>query len=265
MTTKRQRIVESGILVASSFATKGVEELVVHLLGEPSRPFISPAGVLVNNTIRTSLLDIFSRMLSPREVHKIKTVVDASILEINSRLDGGATPRDDGFFTDDHDGRTKAEEIFKGVLLKAKEQHEEKKLEHFGYFYANVAFRSDVAPSLANFFIRVANALSYRQFVLLKHIADSGNIAFDAEMIRGREHSINDLIALTKEEMELHSPGDFGGYGLIRSITGYTEIVSDLGALFVDLFNLKLISNDDIRQLRQLILLCEDSPPRGSV
>lgn len=260
---KRQRAVETGIDLVSSFSAKAFEELIASYFGDSSRPITSPAGLILRNSIKFTLQDVSRRVWSPNEVNKIKTVIDSALLEINSRLDGGLQPRDDGFFTDEQSGRAQADEILEGVLLKARDQHEEKKLIYLGYFFANLAFRSDVSGSLANYFIKTANALSYRQFVLLRHIADSMNEAFNAEPIRGRSHSLPDLTALAKEEMELHSAASFGGYGLLNGVTSYTDVVSELGQTFIELFNLKLIPNEDIRELRQLIILCEDSPPIG--
>lgn len=259
--SKKQQALNTGIDVGSQVGAKIFEEYVVGYLGEPSRPFISPAGTVLQNIIKYTLQDFTRRVLSPNEENKLKIVIESAILEINSRLDGGARPRDDGFFTDEQNGRAKAQEIFEGVLLKARDQHEEKKLVYFGYFYANVAFRVDVPFSLANYFIKTANALSYRQFVLLRHIADSGDEAFNAEPIRGRRHSMPDLTALMKEEMELLSPASFGGYGLLTGITSYMDVVSKLGQTFIELFNLRLVPTGDIRELRQLLLLCEDSLP----
>jgi hypothetical protein len=255
---KKQKVIKSGIKLVSNVGTKVAEELVVSFLGEGSRFFISPAGFIVNDAITSVLEDFTNRTLSHTEVSKIKTVVEATILEINSRLDGGATPRDDGFFTDEQTGRTKAEEIFEGVLLKARDQHEEKKLVHFGYFYSNLAFRSDIPPSLANYFIKTANALSYRQFVLLRHIESLGNIAFSSDSVRGRRHSNPDLKALAREQMELHS--EFGGYGLLDAVAPQHDIVSNLGQTFVELFNLVLIPAEDMLEIRRLISLCEESP-----
>lgn len=259
---KKQRAVETGIDLVSSFSAKAFEELIANHFGDSFRLITSPAGLILRNSIKFTLQDVSRRVWSPDEVNKIKSVVDAALLEINSRLDGGLQPRDDGFFMDEQRGRSQADEILEGVLLKARDQHEEKKLIYFGYFFANLAFRSDVPGSLANYFIKTANALSYRQFVLLRHIADSMPEAFDADPIRGRSHPLPDLTALAKEEMELHG-ASFGGYGLLNGVTSYTDVVSELGQTFIELFNLKLIPRDDIRELRQLIILCEDSPPIG--
>jgi len=258
----KKQVLDTATTLVSNLGTKAAEELAVTLLGEGSRVFIAPAGFIIHNAIKSTLDDFGHRVLSHNETNRVKTVVEASILEINSRLDGGASPRDDGFFTDDQNGKTKAEEIFEGVLLKARDQYEERKLIYFGYFYANLAFRCEIPATLANFFLKTGNALSYRQFVLLRHIADSGNIAFDAEPIRGRKHSLPDLTALTKEEMELHTPGEFGGFGLVTAVAAYQEVISDLGSTFFELFNLKLIPNEDIRELRQLLILCDESPLR---
>src|SRR6266481_5762968 len=112
---KKQKVVETGIAVVSNFGTKVAEELAVSFLGEGFRFYIAPAGIIVHDAIKSTLEDFTHRVLSRNEANKIKTVIEATILEINSRLDGGATPRDDGFFTDEQTGRTKAEEIFEGV------------------------------------------------------------------------------------------------------------------------------------------------------
>lgn len=258
MRDKKQKALETGIAVVSNFGTKVTEELVVHFLGEHSRFYIAPAGVVVHNAIKSTPGDLANRVLSGNEVKKIDTVIEASILAINSRLDGGAKPRDDGFFTDDESGRTKAEEILEGVLQKARDQHEEKKLVHFGYFYSNLSFRSDIPPSLANYFIKTANALSWRQFVLLKHIENHGDMAFDSSAVRGRRHSIPDLKALTREQMELCS--EFGGYGLLDAVAPQQDVLSNLGRTFVELFNLALVPNEDLIEMRRLISLCEESP-----
>lgn len=256
--SRKQKLVKTGTAVVSNLGTKAVEGLAVSYLGEESRFLINSAAAIVHSAIESTLEDFTQRVFSHNEANKINTVIDATILEINSRLDGGATLRNDGFFTDNQSGRTKAEEVFEGVLLKARDQHEERKLVHFGYFYSNLAFRSDVPASLANYFIKTANALSYRQFVLLKHIQTHHKVAFDSSQIRGRRHSLPDLKALAREQMELHS--EFGGCGLLDAVAPQQDVVSNLGQTFVELFNLDLIPNEDLLELRRVIMLCAESP-----
>ena len=50
---------------------------------------------------------------------------------------------------------------------------------------------------------------------------------------------------------------------LLDGIASYMDVVSGLGQSFIELFNLKLIPSEDVAELRQLLLLCEESPLSG--
>jgi hypothetical protein len=152
---------------------------------------------------------IGSRLSPARESYRTNEALESAILQIASRLEGGAAPRDDGFFDEDSNKRSSAEERLEGVLLKARDQYEEKKLPYLGNFYANVNCSAAVLWTLANYFLKVANDLSYRQFALLAFIQKEGT--WDARAVRNGDHSLPDLSALAREEMELHDGLQFWG------------------------------------------------------
>jgi hypothetical protein len=206
------------------------------------------------------------RKLSPREQEREAKVYEAAAVQIYSRLDGGKAPRNDGFFTDIFDGRTKAEEIVEGVYIKARDQYEEKKLVHLGRFIANISFRADIPPELGNFLLRAADSLNYRQFVLLALAAQQTE--FDGEPLRHRVLTQPDLIALRREEMELLDPGWFGGYGFLLGTGSWTSRITELGKDFVDMFGLNEIPQHEVAALRNLIDRCRDLPipkPPGEI
>lgn len=218
------------------------------------------AGTVLGEIVEKGFEDFLNRVLSHREQLRINSAASWAITKIKALLESGNAPRDDQFFQQDETKRSSADEIFEGVLLKAKNENQEKKIEFIGYFFANVAFRPDISADCANSFLRIAEELSYRQFCYLALINKVNSL--DVEPLRNRIHSNHKLTILKQEEMYLHNASDFGGCGLITgdySGYGYSDYLSDVGKLFFDLFELSKIPDQDIKKLAKLILLCKES------
>lgn len=75
-------------------------------------------------------------------------------------------------FEDDGHGRPPADELLEGVLLKARDAYEERKLSLLGSLYANIAFHPEISPPHANQLINLSSQLTYRQLVALS-VADT--------------------------------------------------------------------------------------------
>lgn len=216
-------------------------------------------ALLLSPTLSTVLDAIYkefeTRFLSPREKYRIDWVSVRALKEIESRIDGGATLRDDGFFTNTSEGRTKAEEIFESVLLKAKDQYQESKLGHFGEFFGRVGFAS-TSPALANHLLNTAETLSYRQFQLLAHVSNVS--VFDGEPLRGRKHALAELQAFRDEEMMLLDKAEFGGVSFLSTLGRYQSQLSEMGREFVDLFAINQIPAHELLEIRRLINRCAE-------
>ena len=218
------------------------------------------AGTVLGEIVEKGFEDFLNRFLSHREQLRIKSAASYAITKIKALLDSGNAPRDDEFFQQDETKCSSADEIFEGVLLKAKNENQEKKIEFIGYFFANVAFRPDISADCANSFLRIAEDLSYRQFCYLALINKVNSL--DVEPLRNRIHSNHELTILNQEEMYLHKSSDFGGCGLIMgdySGYGYSDYLSDVGKLFFDLFELSEIPEEDLKELANLLVLCKES------
>lgn len=85
-------------------------------------------------------------------------------------------PRTDNFFEEQENHRTSAEEIFEGVLLKSKNEHEEKKARIYANIFANVAFDSNISKSEANYILQLASNFTYRQICILALIGSKNQI-----------------------------------------------------------------------------------------
>ncbi len=155
---KGKSLVDAGVSIAGNVAGSAVRILF------PDPIYGIAAGAIVSETTKRVLGEFAGRVLSSREEIRVGATISFAAVKIQNRLDAGETPRADGFFDEDETGRSNADEIFEGVLLKAKNESQEKKIKYLGNLFANVAFRSDISTTEANFFLKTAEELSYRQF-----------------------------------------------------------------------------------------------------
>jgi len=160
--------------------------------------------------ITRSLSDFVNRTLSAREKARVAATTIFAIEKIKSRLEAGDTLRNDGFFEEKQDGKSEADEIFEGVLLKAKNEHEEKKAKIIGNIFANSAFSSSISIGQANHALRIAEGLTYRQMCLLSLITVTEGIELSDEDYGKRKKIPYETISLLQETYDLYS-----NYGLI--------------------------------------------------
>lgn len=243
------------------WARKLVTAAVAYGISLKTGPSGVPLALLLSSTFTAIFDSVYqefeARVLSPREKFKTDLVFITALKEIESRMDGGALLRDDGFFTDTSDGRTKAEEILEGVILKAKDQYQEKKVPHFGALFARIAYSTESA-AFANYLLNAAETLSYRQFLLLAHVSKVGILK--GESIRGRKHSLAELQAFRAEEMMLIDKAEFGGVGFLETLGSHDSKLSPMGVAFVDLFAIDMIQHHELLEIRRLIARCEEDP-----
>ncbi len=129
------------------------------------------AGAAIASVLKRVGADIRQRMLGPREEMRMGAAAAFAASTIAATLDAGRQLRDDGFFEERDGDRPAADEILEGVLQKARDAYEEKKVRLLGTLYANVAFLPEISPQHADHLIALSGALTYRQLVALA-IAD---------------------------------------------------------------------------------------------
>ncbi len=156
--------IESLISTGSDITGAAAGGIVGLLIGGPTGAAIGgPLGIL----IRKSISDMANRVLSTREQTRVGATAQYAITRVKERLNSGDKLRDDGFFEAKGKGRADAEEIFEGVLLKAKNEHEEKKTKILGNIFANSAFLPGFSAGEANHLLRIAENLTYREMCIL--------------------------------------------------------------------------------------------------
>lgn len=159
------------------------------------------AGVskFTSKTIDKVITDFSNRSLSEREKIKVGATAALAILKIQKNLDSGHPLRDDDFFAVQDNGRSDAEEIFEGALLKAKNEHEEKKTKFYANIFATISFTTAVSAGEANHILQVAEQLTYRQMCVLSLLARSNQF----QEINLRDKNYEDLTGLSYEAISL--------------------------------------------------------------
>ena len=224
------------------------------LIGGPLGAVAGAAGgPLLAAATRRVLGDVAGRFLSEREVVRIANAAFYAANEIAVRIERGDPLRGDGFFDSGKADRSDADEVFEGVLIKCKNEHEEKKAPYLGYLLANVAF-SRISASNANAILKLAERMSYRQFCILALCIQQDEYGFDnMQLFQLRTRQSGEEAAfLLAEWRELRSQA----IGVIEpetSVEGPKIRETSVGRTVFELLGLSRIPNAEIQGIVDLV------------
>jgi len=165
--SKTDKNIKAFIETGSDVAGAATGSAIGFLAGGPIGAAI---GAGLGHIVATSLQlvgDLAQRTLSHRETVRVAGTAALAIDRIRQRIEDGDKPRGDGFFETSQGSRPKAEELFEGALLKAKSEHEEKKLPLFANFFSSIVFRSDISADDANWMLQLLERLNFSHFSIL--------------------------------------------------------------------------------------------------
>lgn len=114
----------SSVMGAGFGATVGAQ------MGDPV------AGAMDGEALTQLGEDFIDRVLSPRQEARIASVLDYAGVLVTEGIAAGRTIRDDGFFNAPH---LDASEVFEGVLLVVRDEHEAKKLPYIAHLMAQIS------------------------------------------------------------------------------------------------------------------------------
>ncbi|MBA6134540.1 hypothetical protein [Pseudomonas juntendi] len=207
------------------------------------------------------LEDLAQRFLSPREEQRVGGVAAMAIESIRERRLWDEV-RDDDFFDHSGDGPSPAEEIFEGVLLSAKQEHEELKLPFLANFYANLVFTPYVQRAEANYLLAIAESLTYRQFCILSLVNRKTEFELRSALWPGGSISADSLDAaqqalyLYQRQLLISYSEEYGRGGFVYEVNlvlPCEAILSSTGKRLVDLLGLDAISEDELRALAKAL------------
>lgn len=147
----------------------GIGAVMGFLAGDPiAAAFSGAVGAAAAGMLRAIGQDFSERQLSAQEDLRVGKVLVIAAQEIHQRRKNSENFRDDGFFDKQPTGRSDAEEVAEGILLKCQREPQEKKIPYMGYLLASIAFDSNISVDMGHQLIKVAEQLTYRQFCILK-------------------------------------------------------------------------------------------------
>jgi hypothetical protein len=250
--SKLYRIISRGAELTGA----GAGSLIGFLAGGPVGAVIGgAAGPAVTWSLQKVGKDVAQRWLSPREEARIGAVLIYIHARIHWHIEVGHQIRDDDFFDQGMHDRSKSDEILEGVLLKCKQEHEEKKLKLISNIYVNTAFMPDVSISGANWLLQKAQEFTYRQLCILSLIERvdapvpfsrgpaygplDGDPAFEMEY-----KQLDEMLA-RQETLQEYYRGHRNEVGEATRVVGLSRI----GKFFYTVMSLDEIPADDLRTL----------------
>jgi hypothetical protein len=227
-------------------------------------PIGAAVGGAIGATLQSVATEIVSRELSRREEMRVGGTASYAIAFIFERLRRGDQPREDRFFVKESSGNSPAEEIFEGVLLKAKGDHEERKARFYGLLFANVAFDANCSRSEANYLLHLMDGLTFLQLSLVSLFSDAGGfpqLPANDYQERPIDFELLSALAATFELyqngiLRLQKPGDESGEVIldIGEIRPAHMTLSATGKRLFDLAGLAAIGeSSDLRTLADLL------------
>lgn len=127
-------------------------------------------------------VEFVGRVLFGRERERASAALFLAVSAISERMAAGEKIRTDGFFEEGTTGRAASAEFLEGMLRKAAEAYEERKVPFLASLFENLAFNEHVTAEEAHYFLQVADRLTFRQLCFLALFA-SGEFQNDVSRI----------------------------------------------------------------------------------
>lgn len=141
------------------------------LVGGAPGVFLGAAAAPVLSAVAEWTASVIWPRLSRRGAERAGAAFLCAEHKLQQLIEAGEEIRNDGFFDGDV-AESSGAEIIEAVLLAAQREHEERKLRFYGNLLAEIAVSSEVNRGFANWLIRMADELSYRQLCLLAIVHD---------------------------------------------------------------------------------------------
>ena len=223
-------------------------------------PLLGVASSTLAPIVKDAVISTTPEVMGNREKMRMDTVLSLSVEKIIDLISQGKVPRDDkAYYEDTSFGIPKAQEILEGVLLKAREEYQSKKLDCYSSFFANLCFDETISPEHADFLLNVLGRLSYRQLCILSYLSDNKSIPtnrWDPEFKGSKNNDLiryfdfySEYISLYNDRMIVQTT-KIPGFALGMVDTN----ISSMGQSIVKLANLATIPKEDCESIGKVII-----------
>ena len=102
-----------------------------------------------------------------KESKKILVTLYFSLKIIKENIDKNMNIKEENFIIINNENKLLIEEFMDGIVINAKNEHEEKKLKYYGYLLGNLIFKENLDRDESNRLIKISRSLSYCQIKLI--------------------------------------------------------------------------------------------------
>nr|WP_068889551.1 hypothetical protein [Pedobacter panaciterrae] len=131
-----------------------------------------PAGAVLGGTLGAAFVigikEVINRQLSNRQEMRVAASAAYALTGTQHKLESGMSIRTDDFF-DNSVERSSAEELFEGILLKCKDQYQEKKIPYISKIFEQTIFDVLISAELANQILSIAESFTYRRLCIIAY------------------------------------------------------------------------------------------------
>ncbi len=129
-----------------------------------------PAGAILGGALVSAITigvkEFISRQLSNRQEVRISASTAYLLIGIKNRIDNGESVRTDIFLPQDGE-RSSVQELFEGVLIKCKEEYQEKKIQYITKIFEKTIFDQTISLDTANQILSIAEKYTYRKICII--------------------------------------------------------------------------------------------------
>lgn len=229
-----------------------------------------PVGAIAGGTVGSTFADILKNIgkevmdkklsMAERQLVRCGAAYSFAIDKIKNHIEIGEAPVETFFQKDTPEERTTAEELLEGVLIKAKDEYEEKKVKYLGNLYGNIAFRSGISKQTCNQLINLASSLTYRQYCILAMIKNIDKYNLSQEDYRGKNkffstesmYFLQEIFDLYNINLirckQINSPDSEVFFGLTDIAPGRLQL-QWIGEILYSLLNLNEIDESELSNM----------------
>lgn len=196
---KVKKLLQKGTSLAGSAVGGAIGFLVAGPLG-------AAGGAAAGTALTQVLDDITNRVLSENESQRVGAAAAIAINEVKNRIENGEKPRDD-IWHDSQEPSSDADDMLEGVLLKARDENEVKKIPFISKIFSNAVFDSHLSMQQVNMLLKIAEGMTYQQLGLIAIANDPSGYSLKSEKLQPGQTITHEQLAVLMEIFDLFRMG----------------------------------------------------------
>lgn len=253
---KLKIIIEKGSEIGGSASGAVIGLAIAGPIGAIGGAVLGPLVASVFNKVGT---EISEKIMGPREQARVGATYTLALDKIANLLKNGKQVREDEFFLEQENDRSKSETILEGTLLKVRNEYEEKKVKLYSNLLANLSFDNSISFDKGNTLLRILEQLSYRQITILAYFSEIESLSTERWMISFKDISeLGQYQDFYSELMDIYNKQLLQQTGGGISMGVSTLGISPLGKTMCNLIDIQEINEDDKKEVPKTIELIRD-------